>query len=64
MRPQYGQCTRKEPVPLKTRLCVEPTAESLINSVAVRWPPELGVKVNEIVQLAAAANDDPHVVDR
>jgi hypothetical protein len=55
---------RKEPVPLKARLCDEPTAESLINRVAARGPPELGEKVNEIVQLAPAANDEPHVVAR
>ena len=51
------------PVPLNTTLCGEPTTESLKNKVALLVPFAVGANITETAQFAAAANDDPQVVE-
>jgi hypothetical protein len=49
------------PVPLRATLCGEPAALSVIESEAEKPAVDDGAKVTEMVQLAAAARDSPHV---
>ncbi len=49
------------PVPLRLTLCGLFGALSVIDSVPVRVPVTVGVKVTLIVQLAPAATEVPHV---
>ena len=50
------------PVPLNETDCGEPAAESVATSLAVAAPAAVGLKTMEIVQLAPAASDVPHVL--
>ena len=49
------------PVPDNDTVCGEPVALSAILMEAFRVPDAVGLKVTEIVQLAAAATDVPQV---
>ena len=49
-------------VPVRLTSCGDPVALSAIESEAVSVPTAAGLNSTEIVQLAAAANDVPHVV--
>ncbi len=49
------------PVPLRLTLCGLPAALSVIDSVPVRVPVAVGVKVTLMVQLAPAATEAPQV---
>jgi hypothetical protein len=53
-----------KPVPARLTLCGEPTASSVIESVPVRLPIAVGLKVTETVQLAFTASVAPQVVVR
>jgi len=50
------------PVPLSVVVCGEPAALSATEMEAVKLAADAGVKVTEIVQLAAAASIAPQVV--
>lgn len=49
------------PLPERVTVCGLPVASSAIESVALRVPAAVGVKVTLIVQLALAARVDPQV---
>ncbi len=49
------------PVPVRLTLCGLPAALSVIDSVPVRVPVAVGVKVTLMVQLAPAATEAPQV---
>ena len=60
--PVEGRVTvTEEPVPVSATDCGEVVALSVIAIVPVRFPPAVGAKVTEIVQLAPAATLDPQV---
>lgn len=42
---------------LSESVCGDPGASSTITTLAVRWPVAIGLKINEIVQLAAGATE-------
>jgi hypothetical protein len=56
-----GVIVTVDPVPFNAADSGEPEALSVTVTVPVRFPPVVGVKVTEIVQLAPAATLLPHV---
>ena len=50
------------PVPLRLTVCGLPAPLSVMDTVPVRVPVVVGVKVTLMVQLAEAANDAPQVL--
>src|ERR1017187_1994176 len=50
------------PFPLKATACGDPAALSVTVRSPTRAPALVGVKVTEIVQLAPAATEEPHVL--
>src|SRR5581483_2246946 len=50
------------PVPVSAAVCGDPTALSVIDTMAVRVPAADGLNVTDIEQLLPAATDVPHVL--
>jgi hypothetical protein len=57
-----GESSTSVPVPLRERVCGLPGPLSVIDSVPVRVPIAVGLKLTLIVQLAPAANELPQVL--
>ena len=52
----------EDPVPVRGMDCGEPAALSVMETVPVRFPVAVGMKVTEIVQVPAGATLAPHVL--
>lgn len=57
-----GATVKSWPVPVRVTLCGLPDAPSVMVNIPVRLPPDVGVKVTVIWQLAATASDAPQVL--